>query len=131
MKVPRALVGAGVERTAFDYQVRLLLRTYPASMIGAVDAELVVETPFLIRPPGDSWHELTPGSGVSLAPVLGLFGQSITTVDIYGRGMLTLDFGDGASLRVPPDAQFESWRLDGHGVTPITVGPGGEDRWEA
>uniref|UniRef100_UPI00066E3F7F DUF6188 family protein n=1 Tax=Streptomyces sp. SBT349 TaxID=1580539 RepID=UPI00066E3F7F len=76
------------------------------------------------------WDELVPGSGLSLAPALGLFEQSITSVDVRGLGTLTLDFTNSASLRVDPDPQFESWHLTGRGVTPITVGPGGEEHWE-
>ncbi|WP_049581019.1 DUF6188 family protein, partial [Streptomyces sp. SBT349] len=96
MKIPTALVGARVERIAFDHQVRLILRTSPAGRTGMVDAELVVESPFLFRPPAGSWDELVPGSGLSLAPALGLFEQSITSVDVRGLGTLTLDFTNSA-----------------------------------
>lgn len=137
VRIPTALVGARVERTAFDHQVRLVLRrTDPASAAGAVDgagavdAELVVETPFLFRSPAGGWLGLVPGSGVSLAPVLGLFERSITSVEVGDRGTLTLGFTDGAGLRVPPDPRFESWHLTGRGVAPVTVGPGGEEGWE-
>ncbi|MFC8662508.1 DUF6188 family protein [Streptomyces sp. NPDC057199] len=131
MKVPMSLIGAVVERTAFDHQVRLSLRTSVEGEGHAVDAELIVETPFLLRDAGGEWHELKPGTGVHLAPVLDLFGQLITAVDVQGRGTLTIDFHDGAGLRVDPDPQFESWHLIGHGITPVTVGPGGEEHWES
>ncbi|WP_371579397.1 DUF6188 family protein [Streptomyces sp. NBC_01314] len=130
MKVPSALIGAQVERTAFDHQVRLSLGALDPDEGYRLDAELVLETPFLFRDAGGEWHELDPGTGVSLAPVLALFGQTLTGVDVREHGALVIDFQDGAGLWIGPDPQFESWHLTGHGVAPITVGPGGEDDWE-
>ncbi|MER5407373.1 DUF6188 family protein [Streptomyces sp. NPDC002769] len=43
-----------------------------------------------------------------LAPVLGLFGETLAAVDVQGLGTLTIDFEDGAGLRINPDLQFES-----------------------
>ncbi|MEV7340624.1 DUF6188 family protein [Streptomyces sp. NPDC093544] len=130
MKVPTALIGSHVECTAFDHQVRLNLSAPAAGGGHGVDAELIVETPFLLRDASGEWHELEPGSGVHLAPVLGLFGQSITAVDVQDCGGLSIDFGDGAGLRIGPDPRFESWHLLGRGISPVIVGPGGDDRWE-
>jgi hypothetical protein len=39
-----------------------------------VDAELVIEARFLLRDVDGEWHELDPGTGSSLAPVLDLLG---------------------------------------------------------
>ncbi|MEV7075503.1 DUF6188 family protein [Streptomyces sp. NPDC091972] len=130
MKVPTALIGARVERTAFDQQVRLSLCALDPDEGYRLDAELVLETPFLFRDAAGEWHELDPGAGVSLAPVIGLFGQSVVTVDVRDHGVLVIDFEGGAGLWVGPDPQFESWHLTGHGIDPITVGPGGEKVWE-
>ena len=130
MKVPMSLIGSVVERTAFDHQVRLCLRAPAVGEGRSVDAELIVETSFRLRDAGGAWHDLEPGTGESLAPVLGLFGQSVTAVDIQGHGALSIDFRAGFGLRVGPDSQFESWHLTGRGITPVTVGPGGEEHWE-
>ncbi|MGW3917034.1 DUF6188 family protein [Streptomyces sp. NPDC005070] len=130
MKVPSALIGAQVERTAFDYQVRLSLCALDPDEGYRLDAELVLETPFLFRDATGEWHELDPGTGVNLAPVLALFGQTLTAVDVREHGVLVIDFQDGAGLWIGPDPEFESWHLTGHGVASITVGPGGEDGWE-
>ncbi|MFD3310710.1 DUF6188 family protein [Streptomyces sp. NPDC058694] len=129
--MPTPLVGSVVERTAFDHQVRLSLRTSIEGEGRGVDVELIVETPFLLHDAGGGWHELKPRTGAHLAPVLDLFGQLITAVDVQGRGTLTIDFRNGAGLRVGPDPQFESWHLIGLGITPVTAGPGGEERWES
>ncbi|MFI1400378.1 DUF6188 family protein [Streptomyces sp. NPDC020681] len=130
MKVPTALIGSRVERTSFEYQVRLNLSALDPDEGYRLDAELVLETPFLLRDAIGDWHELDPGTGARLAPVLALFGQSITAVDVQGRGALAIEFEDSAGLWIGPDPQFESWHLAGHGVDGVTVGPGGEDGWE-
>lgn len=130
MRVPMSLIGSVVERTAFDHHVRLYLRAPAVGEGRGVDAELIVETSLRLRDAGGAWHELEPGTGVRLAPVLGLFGQPVTAVDVQGCGTLSIDFRAGAGLRVGPDPQFESWHLTGCGITPVTVGPGGEEHWE-
>ncbi|WP_372493764.1 DUF6188 family protein [Micromonospora alfalfae] len=117
-------------RTAFDYQVRLSLSALDPDEGYRVDAELAIETPFLLCDPDGKWHELDPGAGARLAPVLDLFGQTITSVEIRGKGALHLAFGNGAELHVGPDHNYESWHLTGTGVDPITVGPDGEADWQ-
>jgi hypothetical protein len=72
VKVPVALIGSRVERTAFDQQVRLSLCALDPDEGYRLGAELVVETPFLFRDAAGEWPELDPGTGVSLAPVLAL-----------------------------------------------------------
>jgi hypothetical protein len=123
--VPTTLIGCQVGRTAFDYQVRLTLIGRDPDEGYRVDAELVVETPFLLRDAAGEWHELDPGTGSSLAPVLDLFMKTIKTVEVRDCGTLRMTFDDAAELFVAPHAQFESWHLTGHGVNPIQVGPGG------
>ncbi|QQM41522.1 hypothetical protein JEQ17_20025 [Streptomyces liliifuscus] len=130
VKVPVALIGSRVERTAFDQQVRLNLCALDPDQGYRLDAELVLEAPFLFRDAAGEWHELDPGTGVRLAPVLALYGQSVAAVDVRDRGVLVIDFQDGAGLWVGPDPQFESWHLTGHGVASLMVGPGGEDGWD-
>jgi hypothetical protein len=129
MKVPSALTGCQVWRTSFDYQVRLTLVAKDAGEGYRVDAELVIESPFLLRDATGELHELDPGTGVNLAPVLGLFTTTVTTVEILDRGTLAIGFDDGAELHVSPHPQFESWHLSGHGVDDILVGPGGHTDW--
>ncbi|MFF4598306.1 DUF6188 family protein [Amycolatopsis sp. NPDC001319] len=124
MNVPSELVGCEVRRTSFDYQVRLALVDQPdPADEPRVDAELVLETSFVLRDVEGVSHELEPGSGAALAPVLALFGQRVTEVAVPEEGTLTVVFDGGAELRVGPDRQYESWWLTGHGVEPILVGP--------
>nr|WP_272897525.1 DUF6188 family protein [Streptomyces sp. AMCC400023] len=87
----------------------------------------MLETPFLLWDAEGQWHELDPGTGVSPTPVLALFGQSVAVVDVREHGTLVIDFHAGDGLWIGPDPYFASWHLTGHGVDPVTVGPGGED----
>jgi hypothetical protein len=128
--VPTTLIDCQVWRTAFDYQVRLILIGRDPDEGHRVDAELVIETPFQLRDAAGEWHELDPGTGSRLAPVLDLFTKTIKTVEIRDRGTLSITFDDGAELFVTPHAQHESWHLTGHGVDPIQVGPGGHADWQ-
>jgi hypothetical protein len=90
-----------------------------------------VETPFSLRDAAGVLHELEPGTGSRLAPVLDLFNNTVSTVEIGHRGALHLGFADRAELRVPPHPQFESWQLIGQGTAGILVGPGGHDDWQS
>jgi hypothetical protein len=130
MKVPTELIGCEILRTSFDYQVRLMLVGLGADEGYRVDAELMIETPFLMRDASGEWHELDPGTGSALAPALDLFKQTVTAVEVSDRGALTLDFSNEAQLFVGPHAQFKSWHLSGTGVQGILVGPGGETDWQ-
>jgi hypothetical protein len=131
MKIPTTLIGCHVDRTAFDYQVRLSFSALDPDNGYRVDAELVIETPFLLCDRAGEWHELDPGTGSSLAPVLDLFRQTVSAAEIRGKGALHLTFDDGAQFHVGPHPQYESWSLTGTGVESITVGPGGETDWHA
>jgi hypothetical protein len=128
--VPTTLIDCQVWRTAFDYQVRLTLIGRDPDEGYRVDAELVIETPFLLRDAAGEWHELDPGTGSNLAPVLDLFMNTIKTIEVRDRGALSITFDDGAELFVAPHTQFESWQLAGLGVEPIQVGPGGHTDWQ-
>lgn len=130
MKVPTALTGCQVWRTAFDYQVRLTLIARDPDEGYRVDADLVIETPFLLRDAAGDWHELDPGTGSNLAPVLDLFMKTITIVEIRKHGALNLTFDDNAELFIGPHPQFDSWHLSGHGVDKVLVGPGGHTDWQ-
>ncbi|MEU1542559.1 DUF6188 family protein [Actinacidiphila glaucinigra] len=130
MKAPTALIGGRVDRTSFDHQVRLSVVALDEDEGYRVDAELVLETEFLLRDTAGEWHELDSGTGSKLAPVLDLFGQSITAVDVRNHGSLTIYFDGGSGLWIGPHAQFESWHLSGLGVSAVIVGPGGESEWE-
>lgn len=91
---------------------------------------MVIETPFLLRDAAGEWHELEPGTGSRLAPVLGLFMRTVIMVEVRDHGALALTFDDGSELFAGPDPRYESWHLSGHGVEDILVGPGGHTDWQ-
>lgn len=130
MKVPAELVGARVTRTAFDYQVRLSFTDHAPDGRIRVDGELVIETPFALTDASGHQVLLTPATGPSLAPILGLFDKVVTETDVTGQGTLSLGFDDGTRLSVEPDPDYESWSLAGRGINPVLVGPGGETDWQ-
>ena len=85
---------------------------------------------FLLRDSVGEWHDLDPGTGSALAPVLDLFHMTIATVAVGQTGALSITFVEGAELVIAPHPQFESWSLTGQGVEPILVGPGCETDWQ-
>jgi hypothetical protein len=130
MRIPTTLIGSHIARTAFDYQVRLGFSALDPDEGYRVDAELVIETPFLLCDRDGEWHELDPGTCSALAPALDLFRRTVTDVEIRAQGALHLTFDEGFQLYIGPHPQYESWNLTGTGVEPVTVGPGGETDWQ-
>ena len=103
MQVPTALIECQVRRVAFDYQTRLLLLGQHPDGRRRVEADLVIETPFVLRDAAGQCHELDPSTSRSaLAPVIDLFLATIRAVTVIDRGTLTLDFDNGAQLAVSP-----------------------------
>ncbi|WP_433609214.1 DUF6188 family protein [Dactylosporangium sp. CA-139114] len=98
VKVPTALTGCQVWRTAFGYEVRLTLIARDRTRATA-------------SMPNRSSKRRSCRA-------------SITTVAIRKRGALALTF-DSRELFIGADPRFESWHLTGDGVDHITLGPGG------
>jgi hypothetical protein len=123
-KVPTALIGSGVTSISFDqYQQVQLILTDMTDEDYRINAELVIEATFLLRDGAGNWHELAPGTGSRLSPVLDLLGQSITSIDVENDDTLTVDFDGGSGLRVGPDTDWgEDWYVWGLGVSPDIVG---------
>ncbi|MFD9637194.1 DUF6188 family protein [Streptomyces violascens] len=130
MRVPTELVGARVTRTTFDHQVRISFTDHAPDGRIHVDGELVVETPFTLTDASGHQALLTPATGPSLAPLLGLFAKVVIETEVTGLGTLSLGFDDGTRLSVEPDPDYESWSLTGSGIDPVLVGPGGETDWQ-
>ncbi|OKK08118.1 hypothetical protein AMK26_03565 [Streptomyces sp. CB03234] len=130
MKAPAELVGTRVTRTAFDHQVRISFTDHAPDGRIRVDGELVIETPFTFTDSSGHQALLTPATGPSLAPLLGLFARSVTDSKVTGLGALSLTFDDGTRLSVEPDSDYELWSITGSGIDPVLVGPGGETDWQ-
>ncbi|MFE2538760.1 DUF6188 family protein [Actinacidiphila glaucinigra] len=106
MKDLEALVGGRVEDTSCDDRVRLRLGAASGDEGSGVVAELVLETEFRLRDVDGEYHEMCPGTGSALAPVLDLFGQSVTRVDVGADGSFLVGFDAGSLLWVGADAEF-------------------------
>ncbi|MBE1460456.1 hypothetical protein H4W79_004670 [Nocardiopsis terrae] len=126
VKNPVELVGAQVTCTSFDYQVRISFTGHSPDGRVRIDVELVIETALSVTDAGGSRVVLEPGTGTSLAPLLGLFGRTVTRTGVADCGALRLEFDDGTGLGVAPDPDCESWSLTGFGPEPVLVGPGGQ-----
>lgn len=129
VQVPASLVGAQVFQLKFDYQVALELFFQEDNGTIGVHVDLVIFSPFVLRSADGTIHNLDPQtSRAALAPVLDLFGGTITGVTVDGNdtvehdgngnpvtalGALILDFADGARLTVPPvPVPDDSWEFD-------------------
>lgn len=70
--------------------------------------------------PEERWEEDAPD-------LIRLFdGKTVEQAFAYKVGMLRIDFEDGDTLEVYPDADYESWELSGTGDLRVIGLPGGK-----
>ena len=77
--------------------------------------EVRIAAPFTLSL-GGAARALDPVESQGLAPVLALLRRRLASITIARAGTLTLEFGDGATLTVPPDRRVEAWELQGGGA---------------
>jgi hypothetical protein len=93
--------------------------------------EVRIAAPFALSL-GGAARTLDPVETQGLAPVLALLRRRLTSAPITRAGELTMEFGDGATLTVPPDRRVEAWELQGGGALEGLVyrcPPGGQMEW--
>jgi hypothetical protein len=130
VQTPAGLIGSRVVQIKFDYQTHLALLDQADDGSIRVHLDLVIFSPFVLRGSDGTIHSLDPQtSRTALAPVIDLYGGTITGVTVDGDdtverdtngnpvnalGTLTVDFADGAQLTVPAvaDPYCESWDLN-------------------
>jgi hypothetical protein len=128
--MPASLIGSQVWQLKFNYQTALELFFQEDNGTIGVHVDLVIFSPFVLRSSDGTIRNLDPQtSRAALAPVIDLFGGTITGVTVDGNdtvehdgngnpvtalGALTLDFADGAQLTVPAAATpyDDSWDLN-------------------
>jgi hypothetical protein len=128
--MPASLMGSQVFQIKFDYQTALELFQQEDNGSIRVHLDLVIFSPFVLRSSDGTICNLDPQtSRTALAPVIDLFGGTITGVTVDGDdkverdgngnainalGTLTLDFADGDQLTVPAAATpyDDSWDLN-------------------
>jgi hypothetical protein len=109
------LTGQSVVRVIFDYAVTLLTDN---------DVELRIETGFSIRPSDAAPVEVAAGATASMSSVLILLHHKFTSSTCENSGLLSLEFDNGAVVRVSPDATYEAWTLAGPHGEKIVCLPG-------
>ncbi|HEY0969486.1 MAG TPA: DUF6188 family protein [Gemmatimonadales bacterium] len=77
--------------------------------------EVLIAAPFTLSL-GGAPRALDPIETQGLAPVLALLRRRLASITVARSGDLTLEFGDGATLAVPPDRRVEAWELQGGGA---------------
>ena len=130
VQMPASLIGSEVFQIKFDYQTALELFHQADDGSIRVHLDLVIFSPFVLRSSDGTIHNLDPQtSRTALAPVIDLFGGTITGVTVDGNdtverdiagnpinalGTLTVDFADGAQITVPAAATpyDDSWDLN-------------------
>ncbi|MFS4096253.1 DUF6188 family protein [Streptomyces sp. AF1A] len=100
------LTGSRVEDTSCDSRVRLGFAASCGSETQPVTTELILETVFRLRNADGEHHEVYPGSGSAVAPVLDLYGQSVRSVRVQADASIAIVFDAGSALWIGPDAQF-------------------------
>jgi hypothetical protein len=129
VQMPASLIGSQVHQLKFDYQTALELFFQEDNGTIGVHVDLVIFSPFVLRSSDGTVRNLDPQtSRAALAPVIDLFGGTITGVTVDGNdtverdgngnpitalGALILDFADSAQLTVPPvPVPDDSWDLN-------------------
>lgn len=106
---------------AFTLHVLRPLNTVPHQE----HAQLRIEAPFECGVEGATSF-LTPGHDpVGLAPALGLLFHIVELATVDPAGVLEMTFSGPASLRVPPEPNYEAWTLNAPGNVLVVSGPGG------
>jgi len=106
-----------VNRCYFDYQFTLLLLD--------TETEIVIEEPFVITGPEDSWT-LDPANPESMCPALSLLRKKVSTVVMEKVGTLRVNFSEGLQIVVNPNSEYEAWHVNLLEGWKFVAMPGGE-----
>lgn len=89
--------------------------------------EIRIETDFSLHDSDGDLH-VSPGvdPDVNSGRLRALAGHTITTSIAENSGVLRVDFGNGARLRVEPDDRFDAWTVAGPNGMKVACMPGGE-----
>jgi hypothetical protein len=100
---------------------------YSAVLHFSDDYEARIESPFILTMAGER-YDISPDSDPqeSFLPLEQLLRQTVTSADVDESGVLSLAFGNGATIRVEPDDEYEAWTVAGPDGYLIVSMPGGE-----
>jgi hypothetical protein len=71
---------------------------------------IVIGCPFVLTV-DDVVHRLDPEEGIGLGPLLALYPASLSAAYVTDEAALHVEFDGGATIVVPPDAQYEAWEV--------------------
>ena len=90
-----------------------------------------MEGPCFVTGADGSEHRIELSDPKTIPLLLALQGRIITEASAE-EGTLRAVVDNGGALRVPPDAKYEAWRIEGPGDAGVVCMPGGETvSWEA
>jgi hypothetical protein len=123
------MVGHRVTQLSIDlHSFRFLTWTLNAS------SEVRFSAPFTFREPDGIERIINPEEPEQLAPLLSMLGRGMELLVATRRGELSLEFGDGSSIRAVPHPRIESWQVQGGGALEgmaYRCEPGGGVPWES
>lgn len=91
-----------------------------------VRREIFIEQPTVaIGQPGQPVASCDSKSDIVATSLLSVLNQPVTEITI-SAGVLTVVFGTGLALRVPPDGHYESWQINSDDGLLIVCTPGGD-----
>jgi hypothetical protein len=119
------LAGFTVNICAVDMAFTLHFIRPPNTVPHQEHAHLRIEGLFELAIEGAT-SVLTPGPDpVALAPALGLLFRTVESAAVDPAGVLEMTFSGPASLRLPPDPNYEAWTLNVLGKVLVVCGPEG------
>jgi hypothetical protein len=85
---------------------------------------LRIQTPFMYYD-GDTSAEIEPEDSLSIAPLLDIRRATVTLAEVYKDGRLRVEFANGNTIAVTPDAQYEAFWVSGDDFRLIALPDGG------
>ncbi|MGZ6576096.1 MAG: DUF6188 family protein [Solirubrobacteraceae bacterium] len=108
------LIGRDLTYVRIDHQTRLQFD----------DAGVVIEAPFTLRRDGVD-DLLDPADRSRLGPLLDLYPDTLSALDVDPYFGLRLGFHSTATVEVPAPPRYEAWQIIGPGSSLIVCPPSG------
>lgn len=107
----RELSGRGREFTLADPDLTWIAVNYQARLLFC-RSECMIGGPFTLQM-ADALHDLDPNERAALGPLLALYPDTLTRLEMSPDGTLRGTSASGTLLTVPPDPQYADWNICG------------------
>lgn len=121
MSVVDFLSGLTVHRVCIGYDLRLLVGDEKWQN----DAVVVIEEPCVVTHPDGSERKVQISAPETIPALLAADPRLIVEVSEEG-GALRIVLDDGCEIVIPPNDEYEAWRIEGPGDRGVVCMPGGE-----